>query len=761
MKIGIMTWYSYNNYGSKLQATAMCELLKKKNCDATFIKYLPRGIIDERKSFISITKKLISKINFKNKKQFVSNYLFEQYSNRYFKETELCDSYVDLFQLNDLFDGFICGSDQIWSPNNFDPRYFLDFADSSKIIAYAPSIGLNSISSPIIKEKMKHLIARFKHLSIREETGSKIIENMCGIKPEVVLDPTLLLDIDDWNKYENIELNKKLKDKDYVLTYFLGNSDKYLKSILKFAKENHFIIYNIPVYKDAKINKYDFFDDIGPSEFLSLIKNARCVFTDSFHGTIFSINYNVDFYSFKRFGSKSKINQNSRVIDILKRLSLEDRIVEKDLIKKSNILFEDVNIKLKKLRKKSFIFINNALDEIKKNGNVSILNNNNSLNNYCSGCGACAASCPVGAINIEMNKEGFWHYKINKNKCINCGLCKKVCPFVKLDTSYIRNCIKFYSFKACNNQVLSRSSSGGAGYIISSYLNSHNYYVCGCTYNNETDLAEHIIIEPNNVEKLCKLQGSKYLQSFSYDALNKCIEIGKKNKVLFIGTPCQVAGLDKITKIKRIRENFILVDLICHGIPSTNLWSKYLYEIINKYPILKKNHNVIMRDGRLTKRNKFMQMTILDEKNEIIYKKHQEKDLFYAFFNDGTCYDSSCFECPYRTKCSADIRIGDYWGNKYKDDCSGISMVTVMTDNGLSLLNNIKKDNVAFIEEQNIDDYFNAQYPVNRNIPLYRDEMLNDLKDKNISLLTIKNKYFRYQKYIRLFYRFKNKIIRK
>ena len=139
-----MTWYSYKNYGSKLQATAMNEILTKRELHPVFINYIPRGAIKRsyKISQIEILKKILKKIKTKinNKDTVITNIKFDEYSEKFLKETELCDSYVDLYQLNNQYDAFFCGSDQIWSPNNFDPRYFLDFADTSKIIAYALSI---------------------------------------------------------------------------------------------------------------------------------------------------------------------------------------------------------------------------------------------------------------------------------------------------------------------------------------------------------------------------------------------------------------------------------------------------------------------------------------------------------------------------------------------------------------------------------------------------------------------------------------------
>ncbi len=760
MKIGIMTWYSYNNYGSKLQATAIYNILKQKGYTPTFINYSPRGTISENLSFRVILKKVFDKISNRNK-AITNNESFKLYSKNYFSETEKCDSYIDLFQLNDDFDAFVCGSDQIWSPNNFDPRFFLDFANSNKIVAYAPSIGLSAINDSIIFNKMKELINRFNYISIREETGAKIIKDICGKNVNVVVDPTLLMNKDDWQRFESKSLNKELKNDNYIVTYFLGESDKYLDGIKKYAKENKLVIYNIPVYKKRKINKFDFHYEVGPSEFLSLIKNAKCVFTDSFHGTIFSINYNVNFYTYKRFNDKSKINQNSRVTDFLGKLSLYDRIVDnKSLLKNSNIKYSIINQKIEKFRNESMSFLLSSLENINNNKNTNNHVYDKNITNYCAGCGACASICPKKAIKINMNDEGFKSYNIDEKNCIKCGLCKKVCPMNCLDCLKIDDNMRLYSFKTLNHNVLSKSSSGGFGYTVSSYLQKKGYYVCGCVYNNKKDIAEHIIITPNDIDGLKKLQGSKYLQSDCSNAIKECINIGFDNKVLFIGTPCQVAGVDKLTKLKGIRDNFVLVDLICHGVPSNYLWKKYLKELFDKYPKLNVSHNITIRDGKLSSKNKYMNIVIEDHKNNIIYKKNQNHDDFYLFFNNGICFNESCFECPYRTKSSADIRMGDYWGNRFKNERDGISMIIAMTEVGNNLIEDFKNKKEAVITNQNINDYYLSQYPINRNIPLDRKALICDLKKDGISLKTIRKKYFKYQAYKRLIFKIK-KILRK
>lgn len=757
MKIAIMTWYKYKNYGSKLQAAALKTILEIKKNEVDFINYNPKGQIKTEPSVYNSFRILSSKMKARLFDKIIKNDLFDKFSNKYFKETELCDSFFDLYKLNDKYDCFICGSDQIWSPNNYDSKYFLDFAQKNKIISYAPSIGLNKIDNLIIKENMSKLISRFDNLSIREETGANIIKQICNRDAQVVLDPTLLMTSDDWEKYENLDFNKIYKNKRYIVTYFLGKSNKYINEIKTYASSNNCEIINIPVYQRRKINKYNLKESIGPSEFLSLLKNAFCVFTDSFHGIIFSINYNVNFYAFKRFKSKDRINQNSRVLDILTRLNLTDRVVSDDgKFILTSIDYTSVNEKLKELRKNSNDFLDNSLHNVEAN--------KESVNEKifkCFGCGACSAICPHHALNEYVDEVGFIRFKVDKKKCTSCNLCHKVCPLYNTNTNDISSYKRIISFSLKDKLLLSESSSGGASAAIVNYLNSRkNYYVSGCYYDNDKGRAEHILIEPNRPEIVNSIKGSKYLQSSVNKAFLKIMNLKKDEKLVFIGTPCQVAGLANILELKNIRDNYILIDLICHGVPSANLWNKYVNEILEKYPILKDNHKIIIRNGKLTKSKKSV-ITFSDIDGNIIYKNNQDKDLFYFFFNDGTCYNETCFDCPFRTKSSADIRLGDYWGDKFKNNNTGVSMVTIFTERGQKLIQELEETNIAYINNGDINDYYIYQYPYNKLIPLYRDDMLADFSKKETKLKQLRKKYNSGQLFIAKLYKIKNLIRKK
>lgn len=737
-KIGIMTWFHYDNYGSLLQAAATNYVLKEKKYKPIMINYRPKGSTKELKDrtyFINLFKNYFHKTSNIN----CNGKAFDEFRNKHFVETEELDDYMHLAQKSEEFDAIVCGSDQIWSPLCFDSHYYLDFAQRNKIVSYAPSFGSSSIKNPKISAQIKELLLRFDKISIREEQGQKIIKDLTGRESKLVLDPTLLLNAKEWQGFiKKVDIPKK----PYIICYFLGNPDSHLETIEKYALSHNLEIYNIPFLENKKINKYNLNCDLGPGEFLDLMQNAHTIFTDSYHGTIFGINFNNNFYTFRRFKANDPKNQNSRILNILNKLDIMERLVDDDtnLDSVKKIDYKKVNKKLNEMRNESKEYLFSALDNLK---NVEVEPDvKGKITNYCCGCGACHAVCPVNAIEIVDDEQGFQHYKINKEKCIECGMCRKVCPMLKLDTKSLKESPKLFSFKSKNDSTLLTSSSGGFSHTLATKLNKEGYYVCGACYDNKQDIAKHIIIKPNSPSELSKIQGSKYIQSHTKDAFAELMKLPKDAKVVVFATPCEIAGLDKLLKIKGKRENYILVDLICHGVPTKYLWEKYLPSIIGKH--ISSEHYVYFRNKSKSWRDKSMRMTIVyNNNNNNKYGKSEDKDNFYYFFSRGDCYMRSCFDCPYRESSSADIRIGDYWGQRFIKDTTGVSMVICNNTNAIKLVKSLKDE--AKIEEHPLEEYWTGQFPTNQPIPIYREDLIQDLRNPKMSINKVKNKYYGYE----------------
>ena len=299
----------------------------------------------------------------------------------------------------------------------------------------------------------------------------------------------------------------------------------------------------------------------------------------------------------------------------------------------------------------------------------------------CCGCGACYNKCPVGAITMQENEEGFLVPVIDKNKCTNCGLCVKVCP--SLNVQY-NNTDKPECYAAmADDEIRMKSSSGGIFTLLAEDILDKGGYVCGAAFDDNWDV-HHIIVDNKN--DLEKLRGSKYVQSDTEDCYKKIKKLLDEDKyVLFSGCPCQVAGLYSF--LGKNYEKLYTVDILCHGSPSRGVWKKYLNENFNKNEIKKIN----FRD-----KNKIgwscSHCTISTKNGDDIVTDDFTK-LFHASIN----LRESCYDCKYSKKPRpADITLGDFWGiSEYKKDLNddkGLSFVLTNNAKGKFLFdNNLKK----------------------------------------------------------------------
>ncbi|MBR4949336.1 MAG: polysaccharide pyruvyl transferase family protein [Clostridia bacterium] len=329
-KIGLLTWHYFSNFGSMLQAYALLNTLKQMKFNAVFINYrdLKYGKSSGYKNKI---KHLLSKFKVVLPKKYRERfyYPFISFSEGYLNQTEYIWDKEKLSSFSEKFDAIICGSDQIWAPNVFNPIYMIDFADGKKVrkISYAASIGLSDIPDDLCDE-YKKLLSDFTSVSVRENTGMELLEDKCGIKSKVVLDPTFLLDIEKYKKIEKMPSGFD-KNKEYVFCYFLNGDNDYFRTVKNYAEENNLFVYGVS--SDSKdSSNMKIVENIGPREFLWLIHNAKMVFTDSYHGTIFSLLFHKDFRTFKRFKSEDKICQNSRIFQLGEKFGISDFIIDSD-----------------------------------------------------------------------------------------------------------------------------------------------------------------------------------------------------------------------------------------------------------------------------------------------------------------------------------------------------------------------------------------------------------------------------------------------
>lgn len=303
----------------------------------------------------------------------------------------------------------------------------------------------------------------------------------------------------------------------------------------------------------------------------------------------------------------------------------------------------------------------------------------------CCGCRACVQSCPFGAISMKKDREGFLYPKINDSLCSECGLCEKVCP-VKNQTDGILP-IRCYAAISNNDELRKNSSSGGVFSELAEYVIKEGGIVFGAAFNERFEVS-HIMI--SSLDDLKQLRGSKYLQSDIGNTFVLCKEsLDKGIPVLFSGTPCQISGLRRFLKKKY--SNLFLIDLICHGVPSPDVWQRYLK---GKFGTITDISSISFRD----KTNGWKSYRLAISGNGVIkYSSQINGDVYMQLFLQNIILRPSCYECPAKAgKSGSDITIADFWGIENvvpeMDDDKGISLIMVNTNQGLELLHSIESE---------------------------------------------------------------------
>ena len=375
--IGIITIVKVNNYGAELQAFALQRKLNLMGYKAEIIDYLFYKNKEFKKEKISrpyynfplkkrikefllpIIEEMKSLPHYKNYQNRIRG--FERFHNKYTRFSPVrYYSYSQLYKNPPVYDVYCVGSDQVWNPNCYTSLnpYFLTFAPkSSKKIAYASSFGVKNLPNDA-KNIYKENLAQLTHISTREKTGIKIIKDLTGREAKLVLDPTFLLTQEEWNEIANCS---KVPNYKYILLYVLKDSKFITKTAMELSKLSGLKIVRITkgAFKQDSNKSILDITDAAPDDFIGLFSKADLILTNSFHGTVFSIIYQKDFYTILK---KDKDN-NSRQIDLLNSLDLGNRLVyEGSFLQQPSIYYKISNPRIEKLRHQSLDYLINAIE---------------------------------------------------------------------------------------------------------------------------------------------------------------------------------------------------------------------------------------------------------------------------------------------------------------------------------------------------------------------------------------------------------------
>lgn len=680
-KIGIITFHNALNYGALLQTYALQKSLMNMGYEAVVIDYSNANINRIRKKpywkeyrnpFNYYNDRLVYNIENKKEKK-LNNFL-----NSQVRKTEQVDK-SNIAKISSGLDIVFTGSDQVWNDNitGFDDTYYLDFIPAEKRCSYAASMGIEKIPEENIP-RMYKLLSSYRAISVRESTAQKALKYQMGISADRVLDPTLLLSKKDYKR-----IAKKPDKNSYILLYMLLYSESLVCSAKKMAKEK-----GIPVFcinsSGKKLKGMVDCSTVGIEEWLGLFMNANFIFTNSFHGTAFSINFNIPFNVEL---PPERIKASSRVKDILKIFNLNNQVIENGMINSNQIDYEIVNKVLNHEREKSKKFLIDAIENEYTGGELKESNQSiiSVLWDHCSGCGLCQQICPTNAVEMKCDSHGFMHPSVELKKCIQCGKCLNQCTYRNKEKNeeheYFQSIFAAYS---SNQEVVENSSSGGIFYELANKTIQEGGVVYGAAFDDKFSL-EHQRID--KMENIRPLMGSKYVQSNAYRSFNlvkKDVESGKK--VLFVGTPCQIAALKKLYGEKK--NNLLLIDFVCHGVPSSMLIKdhiqyieSYFNEKIKEY--IPRSKILGWRSGEL-----------FIFKNGLKEYKHPVTQAYSRIFYSNYALRSSCYNCPYTNfNREGDLTIADYWGIEQKRPelfrKEGVSMLLVNSKNGKKFIEGI------------------------------------------------------------------------
>lgn len=726
-KIGLVTLYNSDNYGAMLQAYALQTTIGKLGCECEIVRHDRFGVPlkRERKTRRDQLNNIIQYLGLFLRTPRVLSYAWRAWDKglkREFKRNSArCREFRrDFFpNLSSVFyqsiqqirddpprcDAFVCGSDQIWNPARFEGAapFFLDFGgDDVGRIAYAPSLATDRIPESM-RAQYRKWIERFQAVSVRERSACVAIEEATGIRPRWVLDPTFLLDREEWGALAEEDPNRRRK---FVFCYFIGyeNFIAAYATIRKVAKRLDADIVVLPTGQHSLAKGIGPGDQLcGPRAFLGYIKNAAYVLTDSFHGTALSLNFRKDFGVFHARANASFTHKFVRVQNILDALGLGDRAFSQGEIPPLEpVDYASAAPKLDALVQESKAFLADALAAVRELPRRAP-GPDIAAPSSCNACSACVAACPTGALAMEKDAAGFWRPSLDKAKCVECGACTKACP-VRTPPERPAFQPRFFGFYAKDKALRAAGSSGNAfGVFANRCLESQNGVVYGSAMDADCYGAS---CKSTDEVPLAALQKSKYVESRMGDAISRIKkDVRAGRNVLFCGTPCQAAA---VRSVLGTPDNLLLCDFICLGVPSADWFKRYLLQMEQKFGA--KATKVDFRSKLIGWTPLIMEIRFANGK---VSRKTTFGDAFIVDYIQNNHFREVCYGCNQIMRSVADISIGDYWANQQKklfvDTNEGISVVRVNTPQGERFFGQLRDRPDLFVEalsDADVDETF-------------------------------------------------------
>lgn len=737
MVIGILTHYSVNNQGAQLQMHAMkywLENLGHRVIILTYEKNFDFDSLEEKKNSGSVS----------NFSYYLKNYLLHKGLGLTAFNTLKVLTHKRTFQKfdtmpynTDAIDCVIIGSDEVFSIDVGCNQMMYGYGLKAPAIAYAPAFGRST--EELLKEYncyelIQDGLSNIFRLSARDTHTQSMIRNMTGREVPLVCDPVFLYD------GRAFHVSVEPIHKKYMIVYSYDRNmteTSEIEAVKTYAKKHNLITVSLGTYHkwcDKNIV-------CNAEEWYSYFADAECVLTDTFHGSVVAMKNHCKAAFFIResinaFKMESLLQVTGLTSQRLSALTAEE--LEEKL--SQWIDYDEVDQRIANIAEASGKYLKDSLDIVKAEIDKkyqAIRNITVPSEHVCSGCSACITICPNSAIQLQMDTDGFYKAFVEEDKCVHCGLCKKVCTRYDdiLEGKNLHD-TKLYALQSSNADIVRSCSSGGIAHVLAEEAIKNRWKVVGAVYNTETNRVEHQITD--QLERIRVFDGSKYLQSNTekafVQALKEACENPKERFVVF-GTPCQIGGMAKNCDLAHVRDQFLLVEIFCHGVPSYKLWEEEIDRISKK---LGTDHfdEVLFR----YKKDDWHSYCLRVSSGERIFYGKRENELFWQVFFENILLGDSCYRCRMRKEISmADLRLGDYWGRRYQHRSDGVSAVFAVTERGNNALQTlIKEKKVIQMESGGIDEMLAAQNMGGYHQQNLHDQAMSILKSEDV-MKAIKN----------------------
>ncbi|MDL2207203.1 Coenzyme F420 hydrogenase/dehydrogenase, beta subunit C-terminal domain [Desulfovibrio sp. OttesenSCG-928-M16] len=721
-KVGYMARTSFN-YGGTLQAFALQYIVTHLGYRCEFLDFKQRAHIPGRQAVLSASRQ----------RRWES--LFADFWRKHFLiSTRLCQlkshSTTVLPEAQTAYDAYLTGSDFIWNVNGpfCYAKNFLAFAPEGKRVAYAPSLGrTRKIKAEYAGRGywFKRLVQGMApHISCREDVGATLLRNLADVSVEHVVDPTFLLSAQDWAPVmEGAHVPKKagecIENGDgYLLAYILDPD-----TVKENFAESLSVLLKLRVIwlsgRSAKVGKNLW--ETCPAGFLTLCRHAAFICTDSMHGVAFSLIFKKNFLFLDPASEVTngvRRTTDPRISELLDLYALHDRVpnLASPPVVPEIPNFPHIDSILARRKEDSLAYLRKALEEavatppppLKEEEQLPSLEGTRRVPlpdlSQCTGCAACFNACPDRAVSMHEGASGYLQPHVNEELCTECGACARSCPILHRPTLPHDEDVQVFAAWNENKDIRRKSSSGGMmPALVEGWAFRNGGVAAGVQF--DAQMRAHFGLA-RNVQELQPFYGSKYVQAdpgMVYREIQEHLE--RQRHVLFVGTPCQAAGLHAFLGTEH--PQLLTVDLFCHGVPSPLLLRKYLQWCEAQYGAHIKNIWFRSKDVD----GWSISLTVEFYDGRVIYFPRRESGYFGLFTMKSYFLHPACFHCKFKgIDRISDISLGDFWGidnenSLFKHDVrQGVSAVVARTKKGKDVLLSLYDAKNIFLEKRTLDE---------------------------------------------------------